>query len=84
MGMRSPQTPSLGGEREKKICRKSSSAGGKTPKLEEKHQTCPQEGRLWCDPKVKLSALTGVVGIQIDPGGGKLCLSACVKPVNEI
>lgn len=41
-------------------------------------------GRLWCDPKVKLSALTGVVGIQIDPGGGKLCLSACVKPVNEI
>lgn len=41
-------------------------------------------GRLWCDPKVKLSALTGVVGIPIDPGGGKLCLSACVKPVNEI
>lgn len=28
--------------------------------------------------------LTGVVGIPIDPGGGKLCLSACVKPVHEI
>lgn len=30
--------------RRQKTCRKSTSPGGKTPKLEEKHQTCPQEG----------------------------------------
>lgn len=30
--------------RRKKSCRKSTNPGGKTPKLEEEHQTCPQEG----------------------------------------
>lgn len=57
--------------RRQRTCRKSTSPEGKTPKREEKHQTCPRRdfsvgmGRLWCDPKVELSALTGVVGIQI-------------------
>lgn len=57
--------------RRQKTHRKSAGPGGKTPEFEEIHQTCPRRdfsvgmGRLWCDPKVKLSALTGVVEIQI-------------------
>lgn len=30
--------------RRQKTCRQSTNPEGKTPKLEEKHQTCPQEG----------------------------------------
>lgn len=30
--------------KKEKNCRKSTNPGGKTPKLEEEHQTCPQEG----------------------------------------